>query len=105
MQTNLREACQAMNLWAGGHLTTQQDLCALFWARSAERYLKPGGTIAFVLPYAALNRPAFSGLRRGDFKSAGVRIVEGWSFDETVQPLFPVPASVLIGRRQPGGRL
>jgi hypothetical protein len=50
MQTNLREACLAMNLWVGGHLTTQQDICGLFWARSAERYLKPGGTIAFVLP-------------------------------------------------------
>jgi SAM-dependent methyltransferase len=103
MQTNLREACQAMNLWFGGHLTTHQDLCALFWARSAERYLKPGGTIAFVLPYAALNRPVFGGLRRGDFKSAAVRIIEAWSFDETVQPLFPVPASVLIGRREAGG--
>jgi N-6 DNA Methylase len=105
MQTNLREACQAMNLWVGGHLTTQQDLCALFWARCAERYLKLGGTIAFVLPYAALNRPAFKGLRRGDFKSAAVHIVEAWSFDETVQPLFPVPASVMIAKREVGGAL
>jgi hypothetical protein len=53
-----------------------------------------------VLPYAALNRPAYAGLRRGDFRTVAVRIVEAWSFDETVQPLFPVPASVMIGQRQ-----
>jgi hypothetical protein len=79
MKTRLRDACQALNLWAGGVLTTQQDLSALFWARSVERYLKPEGTIAFVLPYAALNRAAFAGLRRGDYSSASVRITAGWS--------------------------
>lgn len=99
MKNNLRDACMAMNLWIGGVLSTQQDLSALFWARAAQWYLQPGGTIAFVLPYAALNRPAFGGMRRGDYRSVGVRIVEAWSFDETVQPLFPVPASVLIGVR------
>ena len=90
MKTNLREACIPLNLWVGGMLATQQDISALFWARCAERYLTAGGVIAFVLPYAALNRPAFGGLRRGDFRSLHVQIVEAWSFDETVQPLFPV---------------
>ncbi len=103
MKTNVREACQAMHLWVGGVLATQQDICALFWARGAARYLKPGGTIGFVLPYAALNRPAFGGMRAGDFEVARVRITEAWSFDETVKPLFPVPASVLIGRRGEAG--
>jgi hypothetical protein len=105
MKTNLREACVPLNLWVGGVLTTQQDISALFWARCAERYLSAGGTIAFVLPYAALNRPAFGGLRRGDFRALHVQIVEAWSFDETVQPLFPVPASVLIGKREAGAGL
>lgn len=76
MKIRLRDACQAMNLWVGGVLTTQQDLSALFWARGAERYLRPGGTIAFVLPYVALNRPAFEGLRRGAYGSASVRLIE-----------------------------
>jgi hypothetical protein len=100
MKVNLRDACRPMNLWVGGVLSTQQDLSALFWARCAERYLRPGGTIGFVLPYAALNRPAFGGLRSGDYRSVAVHIIEAWSFDETVQPLFPVPASVLIGRKE-----
>jgi len=94
-----------MNLWHGAQLATQQDLSALFWARTAERYLKPGGTIAFVMPFAALNRPAFAGFRRGDYRSVQVRIEEAWSFDETVQPLFPVPASVLIAHRDASGPL
>ncbi|MGH7057438.1 MAG: N-6 DNA methylase, partial [Acetobacteraceae bacterium] len=105
MQSRLREACQRMNLWHGGRLATQQDLSALFWARAAERYLKPRGTIAFLMPFAALNRPAYAGLRRGDYRRVGVAFREAWSFDETVQPLFPVPASVLIARRDATGVL
>ncbi len=58
-----------------------------------------------MLPYAALNRPAFVGLRRGAFRTVQVRIIEAWSFDERVQPLFPVPACVMIGRREPVGPL
>ena len=78
-----------MNFWVGGVLATQQDLSALFWARGAERYLKPGGTIAFVLPYAALNRPAFAGLRRGDFQTVSVAHRRGVELRERVQPLSP----------------
>lgn len=99
MKVRLRDACQAMNLWVGGVLATQQDLSALFWARGAERYLRPGGTIAFVLPYAALNRPAFAGLRRGAYGSASVRIVEAWSL-ALLREIFPTSACVLIGRRE-----
>lgn len=104
MKARLRDACQAMNLWVGGVLATQQDMSALFWARGAERYLRSGGTIAFVMPYAALNRPAFEGLRRGDYSRASVRITAAWSL-ELVRPLFPTSACVLIGERGPTGPL
>ena len=104
MKTRMRDACKAMNLWAGGVLATQQDLSALFWARGTERYLRPGGTVAFVLPYAALNRPAFAGLRRGDYRLASVRITHAWSL-ELVRPLFPTSACVLMGRREQLGPL
>jgi hypothetical protein len=53
MKLRLRSASRQMNLWVGGVLATQQDMSALFWARGAERCLKPDGTIAFVLPFAA----------------------------------------------------
>jgi len=108
MRPRLRDACIGMNLWVGGRLATNQDLSALFWARSGERYLTQGGTIAFVLPFAALNRPAFGGLRAGDFNSVQVHIIEAWDLAR-VRPLFgrngTTSASVLFGRREPTGRL
>jgi len=105
IQTRMREACVRMKLWRGGHLATQQDLCTLFAARAAWRYLKRGGRIAFVLPYATLNRPVHHGFRRGDFRDVQLAWDSAWSLDETVQPLFPVPAAVWFGRRATSGAL
>ena len=105
MQARMKAACQDLNLWVGGVLATQQDLCALFTVRAVQRYLKPGGRVAFVLPYAVLNRPVFAGLRRGDHRQVQIAWDVGWSLDETVRPLFPVPAGVLFGRRAPCGVL
>jgi SAM-dependent methyltransferase len=110
MKSRLRSACRQMNLWVGGVLATQQDMSALFWARGAERYLRPGGTIAFVLPYAAINRPAFAGLRRGDFGNVQLRVVDAWDLAR-VRPIFGSTAigttstCVLYGRREPAGAL
>src|SRR5262249_51129306 len=108
IKPRLREACRQMNLWLGGVLATQQDISALFWARGAERYLSPGGAIAFVLPYAALNRPAFGGIRRGNFGSVQVRIVEAWDLAR-VRPIFgevgTTSSCVAFGRREATGPL
>lgn len=109
MKTRLRDACKAMNLWVGGSLATQQDLSALFWARAVQLYLRDGGTIGFVLPYAALNRPVFDGLRRGDFRSASTRITEAWTLDpQDIRGVFgnsSTSSCVLIGRRELSGLL
>ncbi len=105
MQQRLRDGSMRMKLWVGGHLSTQQDLCALFTMRAAMLYLKPGGRIGFVLPYAALNRPTYAGLRAGDGRDVGLRWQVAWSFDEKVRPLFPVPACAMVGVRGPTGRL
>ena len=106
MKDRLREALRAYDLWAGGKLATQQDMCALFWARGAERYLKPGGRIAFVLPYAVLNAPVFAGLRAGRMGEARVRLTGGWAL-ERVWPIFGAQSGssttstcVLFGRRE-----
>jgi hypothetical protein len=84
-------------------------MAALFWARSAERYLKPDCTIAFVLPYAAINRPAFAGVRRGEFSTVQVRVVEAWDLAR-VRPIFggaigTTSTCVLFGRREPAAPL
>jgi SAM-dependent methyltransferase len=113
MQKRFRKECQDRNIWAGGNVATHQDLSGYFFVRSVELYLKQGGVIAFVMPYAVLNRKQFAGFRKGRFgaRSWGsnpftwVRFEEAWAMDEDVQPLFPVPSCVLIGRRTQYGQL
>ncbi|HLF07737.1 MAG TPA: N-6 DNA methylase [Dehalococcoidia bacterium] len=104
MQATFRKECQDRHIWAGANVATHQDLSAYFFARCVELYLRLGGTIGFVMPYAALNRKQFEGFRKGYFGRrqqsmnpfATVRFTEAWTFDENVQPLFPVPSCVLI---------
>ncbi|HXH83943.1 MAG TPA: N-6 DNA methylase, partial [Candidatus Tectomicrobia bacterium] len=110
MQKRFRDECQRRGVWAGGKVATHQDLSAYFFARCVELYLRDDGTIAFVMPYAALNRKQFEGFRRGWFGGpdevfATVRFTDAWAFDEGVQPLFPVPSCVLFARRRETGPL
>lgn len=87
MKDRLREALQSYGLWVGGSLATHQDMFALFWARGAERYLRRGGRLALVLPYAALNAPVFAAMRDGSMKKVQVAITGGWGL-ERVWPIF-----------------
>ena len=107
MQAQFRAECSARGIWTGGKVATHQDLSGYFFARSAELYLKPGGIIAFVMPYAALSRRQFAGFRSGRYGPAhgSVCFEEAWAFDEHVQPLFPVPSCVLIARADEAGPL
>ena len=110
MQRRFREESRRRNLWAGGNVATHQDLSAYFYACCAELYAKPGGTLAFVLPYATLHRKQYEGFRSGVFGEGDVvfaraAIRQAWTFDESVQPLFPVPSCVLIGRVDETGAL
>ena len=114
MQAKFHEESLRLGTWVGGRgNVAHQDLSAYFYARCVELYLKTGGTIAFVMPYAVLSREHFRKFLTGKFvderrKSkaqlqASVRFREAWGFDERVQPLFRVPSSVLIGEQgEPG---
>lgn len=109
MKDRLREALQSYNLWVGGSLATHQDMFALFWARGAERYLREGGTLALVLPYAALNAPVFAAMRDGSMRRAKVAITGGWGL-ERVWPIFGAQSGssttstcVLFGERDREG--
>jgi SAM-dependent methyltransferase len=105
LQATFRAECQRRGLWSGGKLAAHHDLSAYYFARCAELYLRDGGTIAFVMPYGALNRAQFSGLRSGRFGDVEVGFDDAWAFDETVRPLFPVPSCVLFASRRPAGPL
>ncbi|KPF95064.1 hypothetical protein IP86_20210 [Rhodopseudomonas sp. AAP120] len=87
MKDRLREALHSYGLWVGGPLATHQDMFALFWARGAERYLREGGTLALVLPYAALNAPVFAAMRDGSLQRVKVAITGAWGL-ERVWPIF-----------------
>lgn len=109
MKDRLREALQSYNLWVGGSLATQQDMCALFRARGAERYLRDGGTLALVLAYAALNAPVFAAMRDGSMQRVRVAITGGWGL-ERVWPMFGAQSGssttstcVLFGARDQAG--
>lgn len=111
MKDRLREALLSYGLWVGGSLATHQDMCALFWARGAERYLRDGGTLALVLPYATLNAPVFAGMRDGSMKRVKVAITGGWGL-ERVWPIFGAQSGssttstcVLFGERDAAGAL
>jgi SAM-dependent methyltransferase len=105
LKTAFRAACEERHLWGGGR-TRNHDLCALFVARAIELYLKPEGRFGFVMPRAALSRRQFAGLRAGDYpvpsEPVTVAFEPSWDLD-TVRPHpFPVPSSVIFGRRTRG---
>ncbi|MEM2592684.1 MAG: hypothetical protein QXI60_08875, partial [Thermofilaceae archaeon] len=83
-----------------GELITQMELGTLFLLRAADLYLKPGGTIAFVLPRSIFSADQHDGLRRRTFKpELGLSWTELWDL-EGVEPLFNVPACVLFGVKE-----
>ena len=107
MQTTFKEMSQERGLWAGGTVSTHQDLSALFVARSVQLYLRAEGRFGFVMPFAALSRRQFEGFRAGRFLAASepatVAFSEPWSLDGVRPHPFPVPSSVVFGTRTADG--
>ena len=79
---------------------SQNDLSALFIARSASLYLRGAGRLALVLPLAALTRGQFERLRSGSFHAGAIQWDEAWTMDDSVKPLFDVPSCAVFGRRR-----
>lgn len=104
LQKRFKELAKGENVYVGGKLATQNDLCSLFTVRAAALYLRSGGRIAFVLPLAALSRGQFERLRSGSFHSARIAWDEVWTMNDSLQPLFPVPSCVVFGRRRATSR-
>jgi SAM-dependent methyltransferase len=73
LQKRFKELARAAGVYVGGKLATQNDLCALFTARSASLYLRGAGRLAFVLPLAALTRGQFERLRSGSFHGGAIQ--------------------------------
>lgn len=104
LQKRFKELAKGERVHVGGKLATQNDLAALFTVRAAGLYLRSGGRLAFVLPLAALTRGQFERLRSGSFETARIQWDEAWTMDDRLQPLFPVPACAVFGRRRATSR-
>jgi len=87
-----------------GELITHLEVAALFLVRTADLYLKKGGTIAFVLPRSLFSADQHDGLRKRTFKFAENTIQtlywrEIWDC-ENIAPLFNVPSCVVIANKK-----
>jgi hypothetical protein len=99
LQKRFKELAKAEKVYVA-RVPSHNDLCALFTVRASHLYLRPSGRIAFVLPLAALTRGQFERFRAGSFESYNIAWDAAWTMDERVQPLFPVPACVVFGRKR-----
>lgn len=103
MQASYRQLAADRGLWAGGKVTTHQDLSDLFVVRATEQYLQSGGSFGFVMPAAVLTRRQFEGFRSGYFPAQGSNAAfdfsEPWDLRGLAPAPFPVPSAVVFGER------
>ena len=99
LQKRFKELAKGERVYEGKN-SSHNDLCALFAARGSHLYLRPSGRLALVLPLSALTRGQFEKFRTGRYGLDNVSWDEAWTMDESVVPLFPVPACALFGRKR-----
>lgn len=100
LQKRFKALAEGENVYVGGRFATQNDLCGLFTVRASHLYLRPSGRLGFVLPLAVMTRGQFAKFREGRFTSYNIAWDEAWTMDDSVAPLFPVPACVVFGRKR-----
>lgn len=99
MQTRFKSLAVERGFWSDESTATHQDLAGIFVARAVERYLKTGGTLAFVVPNPVLDREYWAGFRRGTFDGANVAFDVSWDLRRVRPHLFPRGSGVIFGRR------
>ncbi|MEM6483959.1 MAG: N-6 DNA methylase [Pseudomonadota bacterium] len=103
MQAVFRSMSESRGLWHGAAVATQQDLSALFAARSCQLYLRDDGDFAFVMPNAVVDRGQYSGFRSGEFPDSvepvAVSFTPSWDLRKLRPHFFPRGASVIFGKK------
>lgn len=106
----LKELSSEYGIWKGAQFATNADLAALFFTRSADLYLAPGGVCAMVMPHSALAQGHYSKWRTGRWTKPDVPLNMNLAYSlpwdlETLDPndFFPVPACVVYGSRAESG--
>ncbi len=92
-----------MLLRGRAELLTHLEIATFFMLRSADLYLKPEGTIGFVLPRSIITADQHDGLRKRSFmfehdKEYKLAWDNLWDCED-VSPLFNIPSCVLIGQK------
>jgi SAM-dependent methyltransferase len=104
MQEKFRELSGTMGLLKGKTVAPAQDLSGLFVARATQQYLKVGGTFAFVMPNAVLDRGYFKGFRAGKYKNPDdltyVEFTGSWDLRRLRPHFFPRGSAVVFGTRR-----
>ena len=103
-----RQSKEVYRIWAGGQYATQQNVAGLFFARSADLYLKDEGLIGMVMPHSVLQTGQYAKWRKGSWRAGrkvGTLAVDlsfkpAWDL-EGLEPndFFPIPAAVVFARR------
>lgn len=101
MQARFKSLSKDRDFWHNDTTATHQDLAGLFVARAVERYLKPGGRLAFVVPNSVIDRDYWSGFRRGMLDGAAVAFDLPWDLRRIRPHLFPRGSAVIFGTRGP----
>ena len=100
-----RQSRDVYGIWAGGRYATHQDVAGLFFTRSVDLYLKPGGVIGMVMPHSALQAGQYSKWRTGQWRGSGGAGTLAVDFDfktawdlESLTPnsFFPIPSCVVF---------
>ncbi|SLE75883.1 type I restriction-modification system methyltransferase subunit [Mycobacteroides abscessus subsp. abscessus] len=99
MQKKFKRLAVERGFWSDETTATHQDLAGIFVARAVERYLKTGGSLAFVVPNSVLDRDYWAGFRRGTFDGANVDFAVSWDLRRVRPHLFPRGSGVIFGRR------
>lgn len=103
MQKAYRKLSEQRGMWAGGKVSTHQDLSDLFVVRCVEQYLAAGGRFGFVMPAAVLSRRQYEGFRDGYYEALGVTTAvefhTPWDMRGVSPDIFPVPSGVVFGER------
>ena len=102
-----RQSKDIYGIWEGRQYATQQDVAGLFFARSADLYLREGGVMGMVLPHSALQAGQYSKWRTGEWRaSQGMRTLSvdfgfkaAWDlYHLNPNDFFPIPASVVFAK-------
>ncbi len=80
------------------NLFTHMEMATLFFCRTCDLYLKPGGIIAFVMPRSVLT----GAMQHERFKKFSIPAMKLLKIIDTgnVKPLFKVPSCVLIASKE-----